>query len=1683
MSNFDWLDYDESPVFKQGIAIVKRYGKFGAVMVGGKEIVPSIYDDLTEFKDGFATAKWNDEKRIVNLSGQIRVFKGGEEIFLPEEYDWGFDFVENVCVVVKIDEYLSWKYGIIDCNFNVRLECEYDGFTNYHNGYAIFSKDRWSKSPINVYNEYEVWSDDFLIDNKGKVSYKIKESFTDGHKIACSVGDQQKLYGVMDSNMQIIIPIIYTQINRLKNGLYVADSTDGVKLFLDSEDGEIISEKVVDDIVDISKHFFCTYREDKVQKKWETCIYTSPESMQLCIPSQIIHVESDENGNVIFEYNDLKYRYDLDGNLSVIAKKTQYGYETWMCRWDKIIERKVKHNYLNYIHKPFSDKYEIIEDAQNKKGLSDLEGNEVFMPQYTGIHAFTENLFIVSIPSDNGNSPKFGIVDVFNSVKIPFTFNYLIPINDKYLAYTDDVIENRNFRLTLPSSPSSLGYDNIKFGIIDVYGNKVTLPIFSTIEFEKQNSVFIVGVKSEKYSIVKGIVNAQGQYIIESKYSSVYYNERTNTFVTGTLFSKSANYPFETKFNNVSLDGYYLVKDYIGKIIKVPSQIVDWCGDFSEDGIACVIKSGHSGHINELNQIVSFMNDKKMIMPSNYDFICDFKHGYAPVILKGKCGIVNAEFKLIIPCEYEYIEALSDNLFKFKKGDNWGVIDKSRKLIAEADYINITNETEVLFRLESHVRNGSSTGYRHGFLDRQGKVIVPAKCEETKRIELEDNIFFITEIGWGQRGVFDKNGNIIIPFIYSKISTEGSLFYCNSGNINNVYRFNGEHLLYIDDSQYIIIPVEYEYAHYVGNGLIQVSKAEKWGIIDIFGQIIAETKYTSIDKFDGSFARVGISLDDKGLRYGLIDTSGEIVLPIEYEEIEMWDNGYYAVRKDGLCGLLSPTLHIVIEPSKRYLEKFDEKYIFIEVPSEYSTEYMKGLIDYYGNEIIPAYKNFSEIIVLENGFLKVIYDKSQYKGFSSIGILNCKGREVYRNDKCDDITYIDNGLLLIKGYAYNIANLQGKVLFDNYYDYIEILENGNFLIHKNGCYGMAKNTGEIFIPPKYTNRIEFENGIAKVQVKGSSEDHFIDTNGQVIVLDSNKNEVKIPKNYYWGTDFIKGISIVRVTTYAFGSVYGSDKIGVINEVGEVVIPPQYDNIKLLSDNTLLVYKYNSYGLFDITGKCLLPDIFSTLEHINKDRIRVIWNLDEIQSEYTPDSNNFLRFHADYIVNYGSALCDTKGNIISDKNLVWVGQFNNGYARCSLIIKVDNNNVILKQIGIIDINGTIIIAPEYDGITLYHYPYALLRKGNVYGIADLKNRKTILFNDINIKKAGYVDSFGRLIYTDGDCSNQAKNKGVIGLNGIILPSGKYSNIDLLENGLIKVSNEEHTLYGLLDLKGKELLKMEYTFISSFMYGYATVCIDGHYEEDDFTCKLVGGKWGIIDKTGKFIVKCIHDEKQRLSAEDVIKYNLIDDSEFDSHGRLLINEWDGNIGVIGLNGIIVPMGKYSNIQLLDNGLIKVSNKKNTFDSIGELYGLLDSAGKELLEMKYSYISKFKNGYASIFIGVHDDGLSLSAPVGGKWGMIDSGGNIVSKCENNEELVIPSADSKPILAEDATDYRKPVVLLSDYIPKEKISYSDNYYYDNYDDDYDNGYSKYGGYNGYDDQTIDDAFEGDPSLTWNID
>ncbi len=47
--------------YKQGVAIVKKNNLFGAIRVGGKEIIKPIYEKLSDFDCGYAKASYTSK--------------------------------------------------------------------------------------------------------------------------------------------------------------------------------------------------------------------------------------------------------------------------------------------------------------------------------------------------------------------------------------------------------------------------------------------------------------------------------------------------------------------------------------------------------------------------------------------------------------------------------------------------------------------------------------------------------------------------------------------------------------------------------------------------------------------------------------------------------------------------------------------------------------------------------------------------------------------------------------------------------------------------------------------------------------------------------------------------------------------------------------------------------------------------------------------------------------------------------------------------------------------------------------------------------------------------------------------------------------------------------------------------------------------------------------------------------------------------------------------------------------------------------------------------------------------------------------------------------------------------------------------------------------------------------------
>ena len=1391
--------YDSVSEFKQGIAIVTKNGKFGAIMVGNKEIVKPIYKELTEFENGYAKAKFpiaidgdtEDLERLINMSGQIAVKQGDKDVFLPDKFEWGSDYNGNICIVVR-----NSYYGVINSKFDIIHDCVYSSFVNFTNGYTILRNDEGG----------------IVVDTKAKICYKIIKTFSDNTSIVRGNDELERL-GVINSKMELIIPTIYLHLQRLDCGCFVADSKEGIKLFLDSTIGKVISEMILDSVVNINENFFVTHKDN------ETRLFHSPNSLLLTIPFNI-KINASDSSKVKFTLNGLDYLCDSSGNLYIIGKFIKLGSSHYYSKCDSI-KRQICQTYLLYTHSYFTKNLEIIENEQHQKGLSDLDGNVVFSPQYNEIIPFTEDLFIVAKPSADKKMLIFGVVDSENVTKVSFDFKCLLPINNKYLAFTDDTTytitkDNKYNKLDLPSF--NRHYANIKFGIIDLDGNKLTTADYSTIVSPKDSNAFIIGKEFGKYSALKyGVINSDGCYILEPKYEKITYSEQENCFITNLSYSESGNYPYETKMNQVSINGFYLIQGNNDETVLVPTKIADWCDNYSENGTALVIKDGHKGHINRSYQIVAFNEGKCIVIPECFDFSGDFMYGFAPVSKNNRYGIINTKLEQIFSCEYEYIEPLSAKRFKFKKDDQWGVVDSCGNIIIESKYRAICRETETIMKVKTSVQNGSWTEDRYGLYNENGNLIIQNLCKGIVSVEYETLIFFIITID-SKQGVYDDKGSSVIPLIYDRIELKEGYFMChleypssyNSSQkrqikLTNKYNLKGEQLLALNEKQTFVVPAEYDLAYPTINGLIIVIKDGKWGMINMQNDVIVEPQYSIIDSLDDSLARVGKSEEDshiyfyddwwhvKNIKYGLIDTTGEVVLPLEYKNIELWDNGYYYICKNATTRqILTPCLKLAIDlQGKGECEYFDNRYIMIKGTSgNYCS-----LIDFYGNEIIPEkeYNSFSEIEVLENGFLKVILHNDDYHRYSQIRIIDKRGKEIYNSDICKDISLLKNGSLLVEKfkytstdgsgcYVYNVVNLQGKELFEYSLNEIRLLEDGNFSIQGDNGWGFSNRKGNFIASPRYKNELKYENGFADISIAG--ETLKINSNGNILVK-NGKESVLLPNIYYWGSNFKNDISIVRSITDA------GDRIGVVNVRGEEIIPTIYKNVKLLSDRTILCREYDCYGLYDTKGKCILPVVFLEINHIAKNRIRVVWNLEIVKSwdkdQYIKGKSTYKSqgFGTEYEINQRAALCDSYGTILNDKQYLYVSKFTGKYAKVYKEIKVENNKIILSQVGIIDLDGNTVVPPEYNRISLYNHSFAKLRKGKICGIANLTSKKITMFESLQIVRMWDLDEYGRCLYStdwtyDKVDEKWIGTKGVLSFDGVIVPPKKYDRIILLEN---------------------------------------------------------------------------------------------------------------------------------------------------------------------------------------------------------------------------------------------------------------------------------------------------------------
>ena len=336
-----------------------------------------------------------------------------------------------------------------------------------------------------------------------------------------------------------------------------------------------------------------------------------------------------------------------------------------------------------------------------------------------------------------------------------------------------------------------------------------------------------------------------------------------------------------------------------------------------------------------------------------------------------------------------------------------------------------------------------------------------------------------------------------------------------------------------------------------------------------------------------------------------------------------------------------------------------------------------------------------------------------------------------------------------KGCSIYNENLQ--LVLKGGYNSIELGCEGQFIVKKNGKYGVVSEKGAVILPLKYNKINSNKNG------------YTVKLNEKAGLFNSEGKEI-IPISYHWVyTDKIDdNIPIV--------AELNDNNAGYINTKNEWVIPPTYQYAFDFQQGVARVKKGRNYMYINLKGEPVIQDFDNY----------VIQNY-----VIEPSDNTYIvgvRKECNYMV------YDLNGNLLD----TYDGFINNWSGNAIFGVKKGG------KWGYIDGYGKVIIPLEYEEVGNFSEGLAAVRKDGKWGYINLKNEVVIPFEFTNRGVSSFKNGVAEY-YTDGGI-------GLINLKGEIIAEPKYNSIEYVKGNIAIVSFDDY--YYLYDfVKEKKLKRLE------------------------------------------------------------------------------------------------------------------------------------------------------------------------------------------------------------------------------------------------------------------------------------
>ncbi len=1042
--------------------------------------------------------------------------------------------------------------------------------------------------------------------------------------------------------------------------------------------------------------------------------------------------------------------------------------------------------------------------------------------------------------------------------------------------------------------------------------------------------------------------------------------------------------------NNYTLpffqDGIWKIYHSDGKIIDL-SQTIHYVNMFDEFGFSNYEGFEEYGIINQKGEKI-FISNQKIVQlgGGKYVYMADNKTAVLELFKTKEQEEVIQKINQI-----KNFKNVSVNWYSYEKGDSIYFNNKY-----SADKISLVNNADN-FKVMYEMLLIKNANYSLLYNEKGIKI-----DSSIAYVQNDGNYFFYK--GKNQHFLKTKNfhlnlsdgDNFYFKDNYFVLKKEG---VCQIRNLENkvLFDYKCDSLIKLDQNYYLIniknkvglidkakktrIPVKYDNIIKSVNGFI-VEQKELIGFVDENFNLRIPCEFKLIE-FKNDFIHTSNFLDKKGLIHS---TSFNEILPAIYDLIEIQENQIFAYTDKTLTLVILDEAKNVIK--KSYFENFvkirdlpinepsiDQRLLSIgwyyekNIIDEFNIRYKWGLKD-SNDSIIKKPVHYSPIYV-PNAFFSMINVHRgsdpylNFKTFNDERFYNYRLID-YRTGKVvkvPDIHYLDTNDFKNYNYARfrskdgmgyilndkTVVNLQYIDLYDDEYNrvcnakdikFLGEESNSLFKINTNNCYP------DLF---KFSNKsyIEFVD----------AEWNFIDQNGD------NLFDV----NFDFTEKFEKGTAIAKQKT----------GWGILTPE-QIIVPFQYSSINRLKEFNDTVF------LVSINDK---RDLFldSNLNEVHLNGLKHIKRRDDFTAFKNQDSNLIL---------------DESNEVImqSDK---YYKSLNDNYlfTRKASEFEIYDKQGALKTSS--EDKPNAVYFNNYFSIYKNRNFYFLNFYGDTFSLPEFK-----VFNDFGNCLVIQGEKFKYLYNRDFDCVNQFKNENIFtdsfNMNYILESNKSYRLFNLnnkdcqmkirTESPIIKMTNNVILFKDeTLTYVDGEKINIKYKVIDIVCYEKSRYCVF----DDQKRWHVFDASWveltdsnfqnNKLNYHGKGIYSSSHKGKKVLysfdynlkidgfdqiegnanegmlsvqknnkslfldiKADNVFKHNFHEVKPFNS-GIGLVKYYDGWT-MIDLNGKLKSYPSYNELIYINKNLYKTTKKT--------LYGLVDSNGNYILDVKYEKIKINKN-----------------------------------------------------------------------------------------------------------------------------